>query len=121
MSNFYRLIAKESEKLHGITTDYPLLEFLAKVEWALSIKNTYFNKVKDFINDRELFAQVLKKEKPFPDFYCSSEIEKFVNFLIEVTKAIKKDKEDKAKIEKLRRLESLKKEVKQLETELYGK
>jgi len=61
MSKFSDLIFKEVEQLkqYGIT-NYSLEALCRKIDWALKIKNTYFQYLKDFVDNRNLFITALE-------------------------------------------------------------
>jgi len=125
MGKFSDLIFEEVERLkqYGIT-NYSLEALCRKIDWALKIKNTYFQHLKDFVDNRNLFITALENLSDrylvsIPEFASSSETEEFFDFLIKVVKAIKTDKESEAKKEKLNRLKKLKEEIQNLEYEIY--
>jgi len=125
MGKFSDLIFEEVERIkqYGIT-NHSLEVLCRKIDWALKIKTCFFQHLKDFVDDRNLFITALENLSTrypvsIPEFASSSETEKFFDFLIKVVKAIQVDKENEAKKEKLNRLKKLKEEIQNLEYEIY--
>ena len=125
MGKFSDLIFEEVERIkqYGIT-NHSLEVLCRKIDWTLKIKTCFFQHLKDFVDDRNLFITALENlgtryPVSIPEFASSSETEKFFDFLIKVVKAIQVDKENEAKKEKLNRLKKLKEEIQNLEYEIY--
>jgi len=125
MGKFSDLIFEEVERIkqYGIT-NHSLEVLCCKLDWALKIKTCFFQHLKDFVDNRNLFITALENLSDrylvsIPEFVASSETEEFFDFLIKVVKAIKTDKESEAKKEKLNRLKKLKEEIQNLEYEIY--
>ena len=103
MDKFSSLIKKEFDKVERRNfTDFALEDLCHKIDWAMRIKHTFFPLLKDTINNKKVFAAIVKDFNGLPDFYSSSQMNEFYDFLFEITRAIKADKEEKAKKEKLK-------------------
>ena len=122
MKELHKLLTKEIDEMKRYEFSDYLLELLSyKIRCVLQLKNDkYFSKLKDLVDNRDMFTKTAQVLLPIPDLGSSSEYEKFIDFLISVIKAIKTDKENAVKEEKLRRLEELRSELKKLEREVYG-
>ena len=122
MNRFSSLIKKEFDKVEKRNfTDVALENLCHKIDWAMRIKYTFFPLLKDAIDNKKVFIAIVKDFNGLPDFYSSSQMDEFYDFLFEIAKAIKADKEEKARKDKISRLKKLKEEIKTLEEEIYLK